>query len=61
MPNCLTVKQRFERLKDLKACTNCFRTMHATSDCKQRKLTCFHCKGNTIRRCATKNMALSIM
>uniref|UniRef100_A0A1I7VZY4 DUF1758 domain-containing protein n=1 Tax=Loa loa TaxID=7209 RepID=A0A1I7VZY4_LOALO len=30
-PNCLTVKQRFERLKDLKACTNCFRTMHATT------------------------------
>uniref|UniRef100_A0A1I7VVH0 DUF1758 domain-containing protein n=1 Tax=Loa loa TaxID=7209 RepID=A0A1I7VVH0_LOALO len=44
-PNCLTVKQRFERLKELKACTNCFRTMHATSDCKQRKRTCFHCKG----------------
>uniref|UniRef100_A0A1I7VL35 DUF1758 domain-containing protein n=1 Tax=Loa loa TaxID=7209 RepID=A0A1I7VL35_LOALO len=44
-PNCLTVKQRFERLKELKACSNCFRTMHATSDCKQRKRTCFHCKG----------------
>uniref|UniRef100_A0AAF5Q6X3 DUF1758 domain-containing protein n=1 Tax=Wuchereria bancrofti TaxID=6293 RepID=A0AAF5Q6X3_WUCBA len=44
-PNCLTAKQRFERLKELKACTNCFRTKHATSDCKQKRRICFHCKG----------------
>uniref|UniRef100_A0AAF5PJA6 DUF1758 domain-containing protein n=1 Tax=Wuchereria bancrofti TaxID=6293 RepID=A0AAF5PJA6_WUCBA len=43
-PNCLTAKQRFERLKELKACTNCFRTKHATSDCKQKRRICFHCK-----------------
>uniref|UniRef100_A0A1I7VNN2 DUF1758 domain-containing protein n=1 Tax=Loa loa TaxID=7209 RepID=A0A1I7VNN2_LOALO len=43
--NCLTATHQFERLTELKACTNCFRTVHATSDCKQRKRTCFHCKG----------------
>uniref|UniRef100_A0A1I7VXR4 DUF1758 domain-containing protein n=1 Tax=Loa loa TaxID=7209 RepID=A0A1I7VXR4_LOALO len=44
-PNYLTVKKRFERLKELKACTNCFRMNHATSNCKQKKRICFHCKG----------------
>uniref|UniRef100_A0AAF5Q772 DUF1758 domain-containing protein n=1 Tax=Wuchereria bancrofti TaxID=6293 RepID=A0AAF5Q772_WUCBA len=44
-PNCLTAKQQFERLKELKACTNRFGTKHATSDCKHRRRICFHCKG----------------
>ncbi|VDN54053.1 unnamed protein product [Dracunculus medinensis] len=40
-----TVKQRTKRLKELKACLNCFDNSHKTTDCKSRKRSCFYCKG----------------
>ncbi|MCP9257663.1 Pao retrotransposon peptidase family protein [Dirofilaria immitis] len=40
-----TVKQRTERLKELKVCLNCFDNSHKTTDCKSRKRSCFYCKG----------------
>ncbi|MCP9264089.1 Integrase core domain containing protein [Dirofilaria immitis] len=39
-----TVKQRTERLKELKVCLNCFYNSHKTTDCKSRKRSCFYCK-----------------
>ncbi|MCP9258052.1 Pao retrotransposon peptidase family protein [Dirofilaria immitis] len=40
-----TVKQRTERLKELKICLNSFDNSHKTTDCKSRKRSCFYCKG----------------
>ncbi|MCP9265328.1 Alpha-trehalose glucohydrolase [Dirofilaria immitis] len=40
-----TIKQRTERLKELKVCLNCFDNSHKTTDCKSRKRSCFYCKG----------------
>ncbi|MCP9261007.1 putative Reverse transcriptase [Dirofilaria immitis] len=40
-----TVKQRTERLKELKICLNSFDNSHKTTDCKSRKSSCFYCKG----------------
>ncbi|VDN58767.1 unnamed protein product [Dracunculus medinensis] len=40
-----TVKQRTKRLKELKACLNCFDNSHKAKDCKSRKRSCFYRKG----------------
>uniref|UniRef100_A0AAF5RU17 Zinc knuckle family protein n=1 Tax=Wuchereria bancrofti TaxID=6293 RepID=A0AAF5RU17_WUCBA len=37
-------KQRIQRLKELKAYSNCLKSGHVSTNCKGRKRLCFHCK-----------------
>ncbi|VBB35513.1 unnamed protein product, partial [Acanthocheilonema viteae] len=50
-----TLKVRMERLRKTTACLKCFRTGHATSNCKTKKLSCFYCKSpHKTALCPTK-------